>query len=73
MGLSMYKYSNFNNKLLWWNSCNIRIYFRFIMAEGGDQTSNTISSNDVNEQFLATLIEMGIQQDIARKVSHLIN
>jgi hypothetical protein len=43
------------------------------MAEGGDQTSNTISSNDVNEQFLATLIEMGIQQDIARKVSHLIN
>jgi peptidyl-tRNA hydrolase len=38
------------------------------MAEGSDRISDTISSNDVNEQFLASLIEMGIDQDAAQKV-----
>ncbi|CAF4611543.1 unnamed protein product, partial [Rotaria sp. Silwood2] len=44
-----------------------------IMAEGADQTS-TISSSmnyDVNEQYLANLIEMGIDQEVARKVLFL--
>ncbi|CAF2797249.1 unnamed protein product [Rotaria sp. Silwood2] len=43
------------------------------MAEGADQTS-TISSSmnyDVNEQYLANLIEMGIDQEVARKVLFL--
>ncbi|UJR09435.1 hypothetical protein I4U23_013675 [Adineta vaga] len=39
------------------------------MAEGGHQTASasTSSYNDVNEQFLATLIEMGIPQETARQ------
>ncbi|CAF3192306.1 unnamed protein product [Rotaria sp. Silwood2] len=45
------------------------------MAEGADQTS-TISSSmnyDVNEQYLANLIEMGIDQEVARKALKLVN
>jgi len=41
-----------------------------IMAEGGDRTSTASSNNDVNEQFLASLLEMGIPQEAARQVLH---
>jgi hypothetical protein len=43
------------------------------MAEGGDQISTASSNNDVNEQFLASLLEMGIPQEAARQVLHLTN
>ena len=43
------------------------------MAEGGPPaaaaaSSSSYSSGDVNEQFLASLIEMGIHRDDARQV-----
>ncbi|CAF3693897.1 unnamed protein product [Rotaria sp. Silwood1] len=45
------------------------------MAQGGDQSSTISSSmnNDVNEQYLASLIEMGIDQDAARKALKFVN
>ncbi|CAF1217991.1 unnamed protein product [Rotaria sordida] len=45
------------------------------MAEGDDQTSTISSSinNDVNEQYLASLIEMGIDQEAARQALKLVN
>jgi hypothetical protein len=43
------------------------------MAEGGPpaaaaSSSSSYSSNDVNEQFLASMVEMGIHRDDARQV-----
>jgi hypothetical protein len=42
------------------------------MAEGGPPAaaaaSSSNASNDVNEQFLANLMEMGIHRDDARQV-----
>jgi len=43
-----------------------------IMAEGGPpaaaSSASSYSNSDVNEQFLASLMEMGIHRDDARQV-----
>jgi len=43
---------------------------RIVMAEGGPPVgaSSSYSNSDVNEQFLASLMEMGIHRDDARQV-----
>lgn len=43
------------------------------MAEGGPPaaTSSSYSNSDVNEQFLSSLMEMGIHRDLARQVFFL--
>ena len=54
---------------------NVDLYILDLtMAEGGPQVTSASSSSytDVNEQFLATLVEMGIPQETARQVCSIL-